>query len=76
LAALDDEIDSHGQARGNLYCEHSEHEGEALAAFADGGGDASPSNRHKEKGNCRFRSTLMEAVKRRRRNRAMEEKGK
>jgi len=29
--------------RGNLYCEHSEHEGEALVAFADGGGDVSPS---------------------------------
>ena len=32
------------QAHGNLYCEHSEHEGEAPAAFADGGGDASPFN--------------------------------
>jgi hypothetical protein len=31
-------------AHGNLYCEHSEHEGEALTAFADGGGDASLSN--------------------------------
>jgi hypothetical protein len=31
-------------ALGILCCEHSEHEGEALAAFADGGGDASPSN--------------------------------
>ena len=28
-------------ALGNLCCEHSEHEGEALAAFADGGGDLS-----------------------------------
>ncbi len=46
IGRLYPKIDFHTQSRGNLSSEHGEREGEALGRLlADGGGDASPSNR-------------------------------